>query len=1046
MSESWIARLVRGSVTHRVMVLLVTLLLVVGSSLMAMRLKLDALPDVTNNQVLVLTGAPGLSPEEVERLVTRPIETALGGMPRLVELRSISRYGISAVTAVFEDDSPPHLARQITAERLATVVLPPDVETPALGPLTGGLGEVFHFSITSSQRTLSELLELSTLRISPRLRMVPGIVEVNTWGGSDRRLEVRADPLKLASRKLSLQQLAQGLADSIGATAGASVPSGSGQALLRAVFRPHRPEELSALLLPSVTNGTEHASDGVPHRLVVGDLAQVTEGEAPRLGAATQDGHGEVVYLMAQMLRGENALEVLRGIHERMSELEKTLPPDVKVQVIYDRSVLVHATLRTVGKNLLEGGLLVATVLLLMLGSWRAGLLVALVIPLSMLGAAVAMVLVGVPGNLMSLGAVDFGLLVDGAVVMVEHLFHHPGQAPSDGTAGSLSSISRRASEVAKPVLFSVLIILLVYLPVLLLDGVEGKMFRPMAVTVVCALFTSLILSLLFIPAGAALLLRPKDLEEVRPPLLVRVMERLYRPVLDVALRHSLLVGVLATVLLGAGVTALWKSGSEFLPQLDEGDLVIQTTRSADISLEQAVKQAGRVEQVLRQLPEVRQVVSRVGSPAVATDIMGLEQADVFVGLRPRSEWRGGLSRDGLIHEMERLLDEKAPGGEPSFTQPIQMRFNEILAGAVTDVVVSVYGEDLRQIEQLAHAVAKACAAEPGAEDVRVLAPPAVPLVEVRPRPIEAAQAGLTPKDILSAVQAVRSGLVVGTSYDGPVRLPVVLRLGESVPDAVGLSALPLPLSDGTSVPLGRVSDISFTPTPTLIQRHNGQRRLMVGFNVRGVDLGSLLHRAEARVIKQVKLPPGYRLTWGGQYETFEAARARLGVLIPAVLLIIIVALWRLFGSLRKALILFLAVPFAGTGGMILLWARGMPVSISAAIGFIALSGIAVLNGVVLMVRLLDLERQGLTPRQAAAEAAKTRMRPVMVTALVAALGFVPMAMAQGVGAEVQRPLATVVVGGLCTSTALTLLILPSLYPSLSALMDALSRKRKPVG
>ncbi|MFO0622721.1 MAG: CusA/CzcA family heavy metal efflux RND transporter [Polyangia bacterium] len=1046
MSESWIARLVRGSVTHRVMVLLVSLLLVVGSSLMAMRLKLDALPDVTNNQVLVLTGAPGLSPEEVERLVTRPIETALGGMPRLVELRSISRYGISAVTAVFEDDSPPHLARQITAERLATVVLPPEVETPALGPLTGGLGEVFHFSITSSQRTLSELLELSTLRISPRLRMVPGIVEVNTWGGSERRLEVRADPLKLASRKLSLQQLAQGLADSIGATAGASVPSGSGQALLRAVFRPHRPEELSALLLPSVTNGTEHASDGVPHRLVVGDLAQVTEGEAPRLGAATQDGHGEVVYLMAQMLRGENALEVLRGIHERMSELEKTLPPDVKVQVIYDRSVLVHATLRTVGKNLLEGGLLVATVLLLMLGSWRAGLLVALVIPLSMLGAAVAMVLVGVPGNLMSLGAVDFGLLVDGAVVMVEHLFHHPGQASSDGTAGSLSSISRRASEVAKPVLFSVLIILLVYLPVLLLDGVEGKMFRPMAVTVVCALFTALILSLLFIPAGAALLLRPKDLEEVRPPLLVRVMERLYRPVLDVALRHSLLVGVLATVLLGAGVTALWKSGSEFLPQLDEGDLVIQTTRSADISLEQAVKQAGRVEQVLRQLPEVRQVVSRVGSPAVATDIMGLEQADVFVGLRPRSEWRSGLSRDGLIHEMERLLDEKAPGGEPSFTQPIQMRFNEILAGAVTDVVVSVYGEDLHQIEQLAHAVAKACAAEPGAEDVRVLAPPAVPLVEVRPRPIEAAQAGLTPKDILSAVQAVRSGLVVGTSYDGPVRLPVVLRLGESVPDAVGLSALPLPLADGTSVPLGRVSDISFTPTPTLIQRHNGQRRLMVGFNVRGVDLGSLLHRAEARVIKQVKLPPGYRLTWGGQYETFEAARARLGVLIPAVLLIIIVALWRLFGSLRKALILFLAVPFAGTGGMILLWARGMPVSISAAIGFIALSGIAVLNGVVLMVRLLDLERQGLTPRQAAAEAAKTRMRPVMVTALVAALGFVPMAMAQGVGAEVQRPLATVVVGGLCTSTALTLLILPSLYPSLSALMDALSRKRKPVG
>ena len=1049
MSESWIARLCRGAVTHRGLVLLLTLVLVLASSLTALRLKLDALPDVTNNQVLVLTPAPGLSPEEVERLVTRPIETALGGMPRLVELRSISRYGISAVTAVFEDDSSPYLARQITAERLATVVLPPEVETPSLGPLTGGLGEVFHFSITSSQRTLSELLELSTLRISPRLRMVPGIVEVNTWGGSERRLEVRADPLKLASRKLSLQQLAQGLGDSIGATAGASVPSGGGQALLRAVFRPHRPEELSSLLLPNLAGVTEHASDTSPQRLLVGDLAQVTEGEAPRLGAATQDGHGEVVYLMAQMLRGENALEVLRGLHERKNELEKTLPPDVKIQVIYDRSVLVHATLRTVGKNLLEGGLLVATVLLLTLGSWRAGLLVALVIPLSMLGAAVAMVLVGVPGNLMSLGAVDFGLLVDGAVVMVEHLFHHPGQSPSDSgsdsgeRSGFLAAISRRASEVAKPVLFSVLIILLVYLPVLLLDGVEGKMFRPMAVTVVCALFTSLILSLLFIPAGAALLLRPKDLEEQRPPLLVRVMERLYQPVLGAALRHPLLVGVLALGLLGGGVTLLFQSGSEFLPQLDEGDLVIQTTRSADISLEQAVLQAGRVEQVLRQVPEVRQVVSRVGSPAVATDIMGLEQADVFVGLRPRAEWRSGLSKDALIHEMEQLLAEKAPGGEPSFTQPIQMRFNEILAGAVTDVVVSVYGEDLRQIEQLAHAVAKACATEPGAEDVRVLAPPAVPLVEVRPRPIEAAQAGLTPKEILLAVQAVRSGLVVGTSYDGPVRLPVVLRLGESVPDAVGLSALPLPLYDGTSVPLGRVAEIAYIPTPTLIQRHNGQRRLMVGFNVRGVDLGSLLHRASAKVQAQVKLPPGYRLNWGGQYETFEAARARLGVLIPVVLLIIVVALWRLFGSLRKALILFTAVPFAGTGGMILLWARGMPVSISAAIGFIALSGIAVLNGVVLMVRLLDLERQGLSAHEAAAQAAKTRMRPVMVTALVAALGFVPMAMAHGVGAEVQRPLATVVVGGLCTSTALTLLILPSLYPSLSALLDALWRKRK---
>ena len=1039
MSSSRPARLVHASVTHRRMVMALVLVLVVIAAFTAVRLKLDALPDVTNNQVLVLTPAPGLSPEEIERLVTRPIETALGGMPRLVELRSISRYGISAVTAVFDDDSPPLAARQITQERLATVVLPPGVETPSLGPLTGGLGEVFHFSITSSKRTLSELLELASLRIAPRLRLTPGIVEVNTWGGSERRLEVRADPLRLAARGLSLSRLEQGLRDSIGATAGASVPSGSGQALLRAVFRPYRPEELAALLLPDSARATP--TDAVPQRLLVGDLATVTEGEAPRLGAATQDGEGEVVYLMAQMLRGENALEVLRGIHVRMKELSSTLPPDVKVQVIYDRSVLVSATLRTVGKNLLEGGLLVAAVLLLTLGSWRAGLLVALVIPLSMLGAAVAMVLAGVPGNLMSLGAVDFGLLVDGAVVMIEHLFHHPGDAQPGDEEGSAHAVSRRAGEVAKPVMFSVMIILLVYLPVLLLDGVEGKMFRPMAVTVVCALFTSLLLALLFIPAGAALLLRPVDLEERRPPLLIRGMERLYRPVLGWSLRHPLVVGLLALVLLGSGVTLLLQSGSEFLPQLDEGDLVIQTTRSADISLESAVREAGQVERVLRTLPEVRQVVSRIGSPAVATDIMGLEQADVFVGLKPRSEWRPGLSREALIQEMETLLADKAPGGEPSFTQPIQMRFNEILAGAVTDVVVSVYGDDLAQIDRLAHAVAKSCSSEPGAEDVRVLAPPAVPLVEVRPRPIEAAHAGISTGEVLAAVQAIRSGLLVGTTYDGPVRLPVVLRLGEVVPDATGLGSLLLPMPDGGGVQLGRVAEIAFTPTPTLIQHHNGERRLMVGFNVRGVDLGTLLNRAELRVKREVQLPPGYRLSWGGQYETFEAARTRLGVLIPVVLLIILGVLWRLFGSLRPTLILFSAVPFAGTGGMLLLAARGMPVSISAAIGFIALSGIAVLNGVVLMVRLLELEGRGHTPKEAAAEAAKTRMRPVMVTALVAALGFVPMAMAQGVGAEVQRPLATVVVGGLVTSTALTLLILPSLYPSVTRLYQALARR-----
>ena len=1029
MSGSRTAGWVQAAVQRRQHILLFTGVLVIAAGVVGFRLKLDALPDVTNNQVLVLTRAPGLSPEEAERLVTRPIEAALGGMQQLNELRSVSRYGISAVTAVFDDAAPPLAARQITQERLSTVTLPPGVEAPALGPLTGGLGEVFHFSIASRQRTLAELLELATLRIAPRLRMVPGVVEVNTWGGAERRLEVRADPLRLAARGLTLDGLAERLRQSIGATAGASIPAGDGQALLRAVFRPQKPEDLGALLLLGVSSGAPSAA---PPRLLLGELATVAEGEAPRLGAATRDGQGEAVYLMAQMLRGENALDVLRGLHERMNEVRATLPPDVEVQVIYDRSVLVLSTLRTVGKNLLEGGLLVALVLLLTLGSWRAGLLVAAVIPLSMLGATVAMVLAGIPGNLMSLGAVDFGLLVDGSVVMVEHLFHAPHAGSAEPNESSVQAVLRRAGEVAQPVLFSVLIILLVYLPVLLLGGVEGKMFRPMALTVVCALFTSLLLALFVVPAGAAQLLRTQDLVERRPPLLIRGLARVYRPSLALAMSRPRTVGGLAIVLLGAGLALGLRSGSEFVPQLDEGDLVIQTTRSADISLEGAVARAQNMESVLRELPEVARVVSRIGSPAVATDIMGLEQADVFVGLKPRSAWRADLSRDALIRQIEERLTARDPGSEPSFTQPIQMRFNEILAGAVTDVVVSVYGEDLAELDRLARAVATSCAAEPGAEDVRVLAPPAVPLAEVRPRPIEAAQAGLAPSEILSAVQAVRSGLPIGTSYDGPVRLPIVLRLGDRLPEATGLPALPLPLPEGGVTRLGQVADVSFLAAPTLIQRHNGERRLMVGFNVRGADLGTLLARAEQRVSREVKMPSGYRLVWGGQYETFAAARARLGILIPVVLLIIVVVLWRLFGSLRPTAILFSAVPFAGSGGMLALAARGMPISISAAIGFIALSGIAVLNGVVLMVRLLDLERQGLTPQQAAEEAARTRMRPVLVTALVAALGFVPMALAQGIGAEVQRPLATVVVGGLVTSTALTLLILPALYPLLS--------------
>lgn len=1024
-----ISRLVEASVRHRGWVLGVTAVLAVLAGVVAVRMELDALPDITSNQVLVLTRAPGLTPEEVERRVSRPVETALGGVPGLVEHRSISRYGISSVTAVFEDAVDPYRARQSVQERLNALAgsLPPGVDAPELGPLTGGLGEIFHFTVSSSQRTPAELRELAELRVAPLLRGVPGVVEVNSWGGQQRTLEVRADARKLAQRGLTLTALKDALESTSGSVPGASLPAGDRQVLVRAVANPPGPSELGG----AVVRG------GASEVVRVADVADVVPGALPRIGTATANGRGETVYVMVQMLRGANALDVMDRLRARMVPVREALPPDVRVDVVYDRSVLVRGTLRTVAKNLAEGGLLVVAVLLAMLGSIRAGLLVASAIPLSMLGAAVGMVLMGIPGNLMSLGAIDFGLLVDGAVVMVESLFHHALHGREHvGPSRWRQSVADVTPSVARPVFFSVLIILLVYVPVLALTGVDGKMFRPMALTVVLALATSLVLALTFIPAAASLFLRPQDVPE-REPWLVRFIDRTYRPLLARAVAAPGWVAGGALVLLGLGLSLFLRAGSEFTPQLNEGDFVVQTTRAPDIRLEAAAREAGRLEAVLLgQVPEVAQVVSRVGSPQVATDIMGLEQADVFVALKPREQWRPGLTYEGLVADMERVLAERAPGGEPAFTQPIQMRFNELLGGSVTDVAVSVYGEDLSELRRQADRVAALVGQEPGAEDVRVLAPPEVSLLEVNPRPLDAARAGFTVREVLEAVQAVRTGLEVGATYDGPVRVPLVLRLGADA-EAFSLAELALPTAAGGTVPLARVADVKLTAAPGLVSRQDGQRRLVVGFNVRGSDLGGVVERARARLAGNLKLPDGYRLEWGGQYETLNAATRRLSVVIPAVLVLIVSVLVLAFRRLRPALVIFSNVPFACVGGVLALALRGMPVSISSAIGFIALSGIAVLNGVVLMSRLLHHEAEGLPVRKAVVLAARERSRPVLMTALVAALGFVPMMLATGVGAEVQRPLATVVVGGLVTSTLLTLVILPALYPWLGRRREA---------
>ncbi|AKT43074.1 efflux RND transporter permease subunit [Chondromyces crocatus] len=1037
-----IERLVRGAIAFRGLVLAITVALAGLGLLMALRLKLDALPDITSNQVVVMTNAPGLTPEEVERQVTRPVELSMGGLPGLVEHRSISRYGISSVTAVFEDEVDPYLARQMVSERLASVAeeLPPGVSTPELGPVTGGLGEVFHFTLSSPSRTAAELYEIVALRVAPLLRSVPGVVEVNTWGGERRTLEVVADPARLAQRGIPLDALRAALERATGSAAGASLPAGSGQALLRAVARPQNPSELAQAIVAHTAGVGEGGQGGRPADVVpvrVADVADVRVGALPRLGAATADGRGEVVYVMAQMLRGDNALEVMDRIHARLPEVRTALPEDVAFHVVYDRSVLVKSTLRTVGRTLLEGGLLVVAVLFAMLGSLRAGLLVASVIPLSMIGAAAGMVSTGIAGNLMSLGAIDFGLVVDGAVVMVEHIFHaqqeHAArQGNADAAAGDARKgwMSRVCGEVASPVFYSVLIILLVYVPVLTLTGVDGKMFRPMALTVVFALVTALILSLTFVPAAASLVLRARDVPK-REPLLVRLITRVYEPLLSVASRRPAVVVVGAVVLLGVGAALFVRAGSELSPQLDEGDLVVQTTRAPDISLASAVRDAGRLEEAVRRVPEVLQVVSRVGSPAVATDLMGLEQADVFVAVAPRGAWRAGLTREALIDEIQAAIDLASPGADPAFTQPIQMRFNELLGGAVTDVTVSVYGQDLAVLREIAEGIADALDQVQGAADVRIMAPPDVSLVEVRPRPLEAAQAGMAVGEILDAVRALRQGVPVGETWDGPIRVPIVLRLA-GAPSAFEVGRVALPTFTGGVAPLDRVATVETLASPSLVNHQNGERRLVIGFNVRGADLGELMTRAQAAVTKLGEPPRGYRLVWGGQYETLREATDRLTVVLPAVVALILGALYAAFRKVRPTLIIFTNVPFACVGGMIALSARGMPVSMSAAVGFIALSGVAVLNGVVLLSRVIANEQEGHPPAEAALLAARSRARPVLMTALVAALGFIPMMLNTGVGAEVQRPLATVVVGGLVTSTLLTLIIVPTLYPWLS--------------
>ena len=1000
---------------------LVTLLLVIGMGVYSLgELPIDAVPDLTPVQVQILTRAPALGPVEVEQFVTFPIETNLNGLPGLKELRSISQYGISVVTAIFEDHLDLYFVRQLVNERLAVAVeqIPSEYARPMMGPLTTGLGEVYQFTLSGEGYSPMELRTLLEWDIGRRLRSVPGVVEVNIWGGREKQFQVMVDPQKLLAVKLSLKDVYEALERNNALAGGGYIVHEREQFLIRGEAMAKGVTDLGKILV-------HHAPGGIP--IYINDVALVQVGANLRIGAATRMGEGETVIGMVQMLAGANAQQVVEQVKTRVQEIQASLPAGVVIEPYYDRSIFVSQVIQTVRTNLLEGGLLVIAILFVFLGNFRSGLIVAAAIPISMLIAFTGMLKTGISGNLMSLGAIDFGLLVDGSVVMIDNILRKLSSLKDRSVEARVQGIQEAAKEVVRPITFAMGIIILVYLPILTLAGVEGKMFRPMAFTVIFALAGSLIFAVAAVPTLAFWIAKTQPNQEEN--WLLRKLRSIYEPCLRFSMSKPLLA---AGVAIGLFVVSLFVGtslGVVFMPRLDEGDLAIQVWRLPSVSLDESVATALQVEASLRKFPEVIKVVSRTGSPEVATDPMGIELSDVFAVLKPKDQWVSARTKEELIEKMQQAILESVHGVGLGFTQPIEMRFNELIAGTRSDVAVKIFGQDLSVLRKHAEQVASALQGIPGAADVKAEQVSGVPRIRIIVDRDQIARYGINADDVLAYVQTARAGQHVGTIFEGERRFALVVRLtDQSSASPAALRNLLVPTPHGELVPLSRIAQVVVDEGPAQISRENNQRRIVVEANIRGRDLGGFMDEAQKTIRERVSLPSGYYLEWGGQFEHLEEATQRLSLIVPVTLLLIIGMLSLIFGTLRPAFLIFLNVPLALSGGILALWIRGLPLSISATVGFIALFGIAVLNGVVLVSRIRTLEGQGLSLEQAVSQGALDRLRAVLMTALVASLGFLPMALATTMGAEVQRPLATVVIGGLVTSTALTLLVIPAVY------------------
>lgn len=1010
--------IIRVSLRNRLLVCLLSAVLVALGVTALSRLSIDAFPDTTPVQVQINTVAPSLNPLEIEQQITQFVELSVSGLPGLQNVRSVSKFGFSQIVATFDDSISIYLARQLVSERLASVELPEGIGRPQLGPIATGLGEVFHYLVTtdSPSRTLTELRELHDWVVKPELRKVRGVAEVNSWGGYEKQFHVIVEPELVIKYGLTFDSVFEALESNNRSVGGGQVVT-SGEAMLVHGLG-------LTTTLEQIGNIVVATHDGTPVR--VSDLGRVQIGHEIRRGAVTADGQGERVLGLGFMLMGENSHVVTRELKQALAEVQAALPADVRLEVVYERTDLVDKVIRTVEHNLLAGALLVIAVLFVFLGNLRAGLIVALAIPLSMLFAGSLMLEAGIAASLLSLGALDFGLIVDSSVIMIENCVR---RASERGNKPWMETIRDAAIEVRKPTMFGELIIMIVFLPILALEGVEGKLFRPMALTMIFALLGSMVLSLTLMPVLASLAL-PRRIKE-REPWVVRWAHRVYAPILELALRFRAPTLVGAMVLVALAGWAAARTGGEFLPKLGEGTLVVNVIRLAGVDVGEATASNTLLEQlILDEFPdEVERAWSRLGTAEIATDPMGIELTDIFLTLKPRGEWKRARTQQELAAEIERSLRD-FPGINAVLTQPIEMRMNEMIAGIRSDIGIKIYGDDLETLRQLSDQVQDVLLDIPGAGEISGEQITGQPMLEVAVDVDSIARYGIPTRDVLTMVEAVGNRRA-GEIREGQRRFPLAVRLTDAQrTDRDALAATLIPTVDGPVLRLDQVADLRQTEGPSTIQREWSRRRITVQCNVRERDVAGFVAEARSRIAEQITLPEGYTVEWGGQFENMERANRRLKLIVPMALGLIFIMLYLSLNSIRDVLIVATGIPLGAVGGVAALTLRDLPLTVSAAIGFIALSGVAILNGLVLVTFIQQRIAAQVPLEQAVREGCQVRLRPVLMTALVAAVGFIPMAINTGVGAEVQRPLATVVIGGILSNTLLTLVVLPTLYTS----------------